>query len=372
MAKWGEGDPRWIVEERPDATNVNNWHWTEKNAGPWSKDRLKELLNNLIIAQNGIDCKVTEVEKVDGEASANNRKGKLIFFYEWDIKLKWEGRLAGASELVKGEVHIPNLSEENDVSEVDWEGRLAGASELVKGEVHIPNLSEENDVSEVDMTVTIKGSGEEAQRVKSFMHNVGRDEIRKQLKEYIRSLKEEFSKGLILPKKGETSVKPDSVSTITSGFNKKINMEPVVSTEKKQIGCKLDTKTIELTETFQCRAEEFYNAMTRIEMVTAFTQGHVKMDPEKGGKFALFGGNVTGEFKELVPGKKIVQYWRYKQWPEQHFSEVTFTIDEKDDHTLVTLKQELVPASEVEQTEENWKRYYFNSIKRAFGFGAFL
>lgn len=27
MAKWGHGDPRWIVEERPDATNVNNWHW---------------------------------------------------------------------------------------------------------------------------------------------------------------------------------------------------------------------------------------------------------------------------------------------------------------------------------------------------------
>ena len=27
MAKWGEGDPRWIVEERDDGTNVNNWHW---------------------------------------------------------------------------------------------------------------------------------------------------------------------------------------------------------------------------------------------------------------------------------------------------------------------------------------------------------
>ena len=26
MAKWGEGDPRWIVEERADAKNVNNWH----------------------------------------------------------------------------------------------------------------------------------------------------------------------------------------------------------------------------------------------------------------------------------------------------------------------------------------------------------
>lgn len=341
MAKWGEGDPRWIVEERPDATNVNNWHWTEKNAGPWSKDRLKELLNNLKIAKNGIDCKITEVEKIDGEATANNRKGKLIFFYEWDIKLKWEGVLAGASDKVKGEVHIPNLSEENDVSEVD-------------------------------MTVTIKGSGDEAQRLKAFMHNVGRDEIRKQLKEYIRSLKEEFSKGLILPKKGETPIKPDNVSTITSGFNKKINMEPVISTQNKQIGCKLDTKTIELSESFQCRAQEFYDAMTRIEMVTAFTQGHVKMEAEKGGKFSLFGGNVSGEFRELVPGKKIVQYWRYKQWPDQHFSEVTFNIEEKDDHTLVSLKQDLVPATEVDQTRENWKRYYFDSIKRAFGFGAFL
>jgi hypothetical protein len=45
MAKWGEGDPRWIVEERADATNVNNWHWSEKNANKWSKEKLKMLKN---------------------------------------------------------------------------------------------------------------------------------------------------------------------------------------------------------------------------------------------------------------------------------------------------------------------------------------
>eukprot|EP00976_Prorocentrum_cordatum_P032330 657303-Prorocentrum_minimum.AAC.4 len=27
MAKWGEGDPRWKVEERTDGCNVNGWHW---------------------------------------------------------------------------------------------------------------------------------------------------------------------------------------------------------------------------------------------------------------------------------------------------------------------------------------------------------
>lgn len=122
------------------------------------------------------------------------------------------------------------------------------------------------------MTVTIKGSGEEAQRLKAFMHNIGRDQIRKQLEEYIRSLKEEFSKGLILPKKGEAA-KPDNVSMITSGFNKKVNMDPVVGSKKKEeVGLKLDTKTIEMSEKFQCRGHEFYDAMTRIEMVTAFTQ----------------------------------------------------------------------------------------------------
>lgn len=192
------------------------------------------------------------------------------------------------------------------------------------------------------MTVTIKGNGDEAQRVKAFMHNVGKDQVRKQLQEYIRSLKEEFSKGLILPKKGEAQPKPDNVSMITSGFNKKINMEPVISQQNKQVGCKLDTKTIELSETFQCRAREFYDAMTRIEMVTAFTQGHVKMEVEKGGKFSLFGGNISGEFKELVPGKKIVQYWRYKQWPDQHFSEVTFSIEEKVYILLIVMKKNII------------------------------
>ena len=70
MAKWGEGDPRWIVEERSDGTNVNNWHWwveagwqagssltrhrTEKNATEWSKNTLKKLLAGLEFESAGM------------------------------------------------------------------------------------------------------------------------------------------------------------------------------------------------------------------------------------------------------------------------------------------------------------------------------
>ena len=35
-------------------------------------------------------CTIYEVDKIEGEASANNRKAKLIFFYEWTLSMKWK------------------------------------------------------------------------------------------------------------------------------------------------------------------------------------------------------------------------------------------------------------------------------------------
>ena len=114
MAKWGEGDPRWIVEERPDATNVNNWHWyefyayfpgnaisfvcnlcffrTEKNATEWSKNRFRVLFEGLVIDDGALRCEIMKVSESNGEACANNRKSKLIFFYEWHLELDWSGK----------------------------------------------------------------------------------------------------------------------------------------------------------------------------------------------------------------------------------------------------------------------------------------
>ncbi|XP_046746500.1 activator of 90 kDa heat shock protein ATPase homolog 1-like [Diprion similis] len=158
MAKWGEGDPRWIVEERPDATNVNNWHWTEKNACQWSQDKLKELFVNLVIQGDNVKCKVTEFEKCEGEAVANNRKGKLIFFYEWNLVLKWVLEDSG--------------------------------EEAIAGKINIPNLSEENDVSEVDIEITLKDSTDKGEAVKHFLHTKGKDTIREKLVQYVSSLKE--------------------------------------------------------------------------------------------------------------------------------------------------------------------------------------
>ena len=37
MAKLGEGDQRWIVEERKDGANVHGWHWVEKDCKEWTR-----------------------------------------------------------------------------------------------------------------------------------------------------------------------------------------------------------------------------------------------------------------------------------------------------------------------------------------------
>jgi len=38
-------------------------------------------------------CVIKELTKIEGEASANNRKAKLFFFYEWELTASWNGKL---------------------------------------------------------------------------------------------------------------------------------------------------------------------------------------------------------------------------------------------------------------------------------------
>lgn len=152
---------------------------------------------------------------------------------------------------------------------------------------------------------------------------------------YLRELREEFSKGLILPKKDDSKEKPDGVSNITSGFNKKVNLMPIESTNvkpssgKAPVGCQIDVKTITILETFQCQAKDLYDVLTKAELATVFTHSQAKVNASRGGEFVLFDGNITGKFEELIPNEKIVQSWRYKQWPAGHFSRVTIKLDQK-------------------------------------------
>jgi len=59
------------------------------------------------------------LEKCEGDASANNRKAKIIIFFEWELRLKWKGKLKGSGLDIQGTIEIPNLSDENGVEDLD-------------------------------------------------------------------------------------------------------------------------------------------------------------------------------------------------------------------------------------------------------------
>ena len=73
-----------------------------------------------------------------------------------------------------------------------------------------------------------------------------------------------------------------------------------------------------------------------------------------------------------MDNEKIVLEWRLKSWAPNHHSKVTITINQGSDATELLLLQENVPIGEKAATEQNWTNYYWNSIKRTFGFGVLL
>lgn len=64
--------------------------------------------------------------------------------------------------------------------------------------------------------------------------------------------------------------------------------------------------------------------------------------------------------------------WRLKQWPSEHYSHVTIEFKQGSDSTELKLVQKDVPIGEKNSTEQNWTNYYWNSLKRTFGFGSIL
>lgn len=60
------------------------------DATSWSKGKFRQFLVSMVVESETGRCQISELKQLEGEASSSNRKGKLIFFYEWNIKLGWK------------------------------------------------------------------------------------------------------------------------------------------------------------------------------------------------------------------------------------------------------------------------------------------
>ena len=96
-----------------------------------------------------------------------------------------------------------------------------------------------------------------------------------------------------------------------------------------------------------------------------FTGAKASISREVGGGFTAYDGALSGTNVELIPDKKIVQSWRAgdENWPEGHYSEVTFTLEEIEGGTRLSIVQTGVPAACYDGISQGWHDYYWTKMK---------
>lgn len=292
MAKYGEGDKRWIVEDRPDGANVHNWHWAETDCLEWSRNLLNRLLSDLAIldGEGGLFVKTKKIEKVEGEAYVNVRKGKIIPGYELNVTVSWEGEAK------------------------DGDG---GSLLKVDGVVEIPYISDENAGEDPEIRVSVKDEGPVGKRLKDAMWVKGKPVIEDKVRVYVETMARGGPCKDELEAKNVTSKsKNDNVSSSTSTSYVSQTVKNDVVAEKKEAKKKEGFKNISLSEKFSCRAKDLYEILMDENRWKGFTQSNARISKEVNGEISIFDGSVTGNNLELQEGKLIVQKWRFGSWPD--------------------------------------------------------
>src|SRR2546430_150393 len=106
-------------------------------------------------------------------------------------------------------------------------------------------------------------------------------------------------------------------------------------------------KTIKQTAKFKVSHEVVYDALMDSKKHSKFTGQKAVMSDKVGAKFTAYDGYIDGKNEELVKNKKIVQSWRGSDWPEGHYSTVTYKIEKDGKGTKLTFTQLNVPDDQV-------------------------
>ena len=130
----------------------------------------------------------------------------------------------------------------------------------------------------------------------------------------------------------------------------------------------MTTKTIRQSATFKVSPHEIYEALMDSKKHAAFTGDTAKISRKVGGKFAVYGGELTGTNLELTPDKKIVQAWRCEMggWPKGHFSKATFALSKVKGGTKLIFTQTGVPSSVAKDITHGWSEYYWQPMQAMF------
>jgi activator of HSP90 ATPase len=127
----------------------------------------------------------------------------------------------------------------------------------------------------------------------------------------------------------------------------------------------MKTKTIEHKVLIHAAPKEVYDALMESRKHSKFTGAPAKIGTKPGTAFSCYGDYINGITLALKPSKHIVQAWRSKGWPDDHYSIVTFALSPKaKGQTELHFTQIGVPADDCTEKNKGWRTHYWEPLKR--------
>lgn len=319
--------------------NPNNWHWVDKNCISWSREYFNEKLIGVSAEdeKNNVKVAVKTVKSIEGDVEVCQRKGKVISLFDVAVNLGFEGK--------------------------------SGEKEAT-GDISIPEVSYDSEEDSYQFSITLNPDVNETAPIKAL--------IRSQLVPKLRKILYKFGTDLIathgneIQHNGNESIHWGLSDKTKANISSKQGVEDSKSSsnEKKMFGINVvNTTNLTLKPAFSASPEELYRIFTNEGMVAAWSRSKPELEVKTGGKFKLFGGNISGSFTELNENKNIKMKWRLKEWKPDHYADLTLDFVPEDTQTVMVTKWVGVPVDQRDRVEANFENYYVKPIKGTFGLG---
>ena len=112
--------------------------------------------------------------------------------------------------------------------------------------------------------------------------------------------------------------------------------------------------------------ETVYALLTDHQQFGQMTGGApADIDPTAGGSFSCFGGMIVGRNIECIPGKRLVQAWRAKNWEDGLYSIVRFELQVDGDATRIAMDHSGFPEGQKVHLDQGWHANYWEPMKKA-------
>ena len=123
-------------------------------------------------------------------------------------------------------------------------------------------------------------------------------------------------------------------------------------------------KTIKQRVKLKAPPAVVYDLLADSRKRTAVTGRKATISRRIGGAFSADGDEVTGVNVDLVPGRRIVQAWRHRRFPEGIYSMAAVTLTPTPDGgTDLVLTHRGVPKDLIPETEQTWRDRYWSRMK---------